>query len=526
MTRFKSFIKCAAFVLAAVFCINSALSVLVPKNYTGEWQSPVTTYCGFYDLERDTADLLFLGSSHVFSSFCPQALYDEYGITSYNLSMGNQNLLMSYYWLMEALRTQSPSVVVVEGTFAFDRCGNPSNSIETSTQKSINYMHWSSNRIRAIRALCEIDPEMYSPEQFIPNIRYHERWKELHEEDFTLGEIRSRDRLMGFSGNFRYSGGIKEYQPYKAADGAAAAAGGSTESAEGSAAAAGGSQETAGEKMVPAMKEYLDRIADTCRERNIRLILTLTPSLNTTRPMHIAMREYAKEQGLEFLDFNTEDMIREMGYEFEVDNEDKEHPNIWGAQKITHRLGEYLTGEKTGGAALQPHRDEQWEKTRENYENAIKDAELVRTDDIYAYLSALRDERYSVLIAVKGEASEWDDDRIAGELADLGLDEDLRELNGDSYFAVIDAGEVREEESGTEEIRSTGVIRNGRTIYEIDSKGSAADELKYGYSSIRINDKECSVNGRGINIAVVLNENAAVIDKVCFHLGGKLKAER
>ena len=471
MTRFKSFIKCAAFVLAAVFCINSALSVLVPKNYTGEWQSPVTTYCGFYDLERDTADLLFLGSSHVFSSFCPQALYDEYGITSYNLSMGNQNLLMSYYWLMEALRTQSPSVVVVEGTFAFDRCGNPSNSIETST-------------------------------------------------------IRSRDRLMGFSGNFRYSGGIKEYQPYMAADGSAATAGGSTETAEGAAAAAGGSQETAGEKMVPAMKEYLDRIAYTCRERNIRLILTLTPSLNTTRPMHIAMREYAKEQGLEFLDFNTEDMIREMGYEFEVDNEDKEHPNIWGAQKITHRLGEYLTGEKTGGAALQPHRDEQWEKTRENYENAIKDAELVRTDDIYAYLSALRDERYSVLIAVKGEASEWDDDRIAGELADLGLDEDLRELNGDSYFAVIDAGEVREEESGTEEIRSTGVIRNGRTIYEIDSKGSAADELKYGYSSIRINDKECSVNGRGINIAVVLNENAAVIDKVCFHLGGKLKAER
>lgn len=70
------------------------------------------------------------------------------------------------------------------------------------------------------------------------------------------------------------------------------------------------------------------------------------------------------------------------------------------------------------------------------------------------------------------------------------------------------------------------LFREGKTFYKIDSKGSVADELTYGYSSIMIDDKECSVNGRGINIAVVDRKSATVIDKVCFHTGVKLKAER
>ena len=506
MARFKSLIKCAAFVLAAILCVSGVLRILVPKNYTGEGQSPVPTYFGFYDLKKNTADILYLGSSHVYTSFSPQVLYDEYGITSYSLAMGNQNLTLSYYWLKEALRTQSPSAVVLECAFAFDRNHNPSNSIETYTQKSVNYMHWSLNRIGAIKALCETDPELYTLQSFIPNIRFHDRWKELHEEDFILGEIASREPFMGASKHFRHYCGVEDYQPYSIAD---------------------GSRETEGEEMVPVMKEYLDRIVDLCRERNIRLILTFTPCVNTKLSMHVTMREYAKDHGVEFLDFNTEDMFREMDYEFSIDNSDVEHPNMWGAQKITRRFGKYLTkeGDHTG-TFLQPHKDEQWENSRSCYEEALKDAELIHTDNIYEYLPALRDDRYSVFICARGQATSELDEELALKLHDLGLRTDLRDLNGESYFAVIDAGRVVEEERSKKELKSTGVIRNGMTFYEIISKGSVVDDLKYGRSSIVISGRECSVNRRGINIAVVDHESAEVIDKVCFHTGGNLKAER
>ena len=506
MTRIKSLIRCIAFVLAALFCIKGAIRILVPKNYTGEWLSPVPSYCGFYELKKDTVDVLFLGSSHTYASFCPQVLYDEYGITSYNMGMGNQNLILSYYWLKEALRTQSPSAVVVESVFAFSRCNNPSNSLESATQKSLNYMHWTRNRVDAIKAFCETEPELYSWESFIPNLRYHDRWKELHEEDFTFGEIASRNQLMGYSGAFRYYCQINDYEPYSITD---------------------ETKEMDAEEMVPAMEEYLDKIVELCRERKIRLILALTPSTSTTLSMHIGLQKYADQQGVEVLDYNTEDMIREMEYEFGVHNSDDEHPSIWGAQKITLKLGEYLTKQDDpASSSLQPHQDAQWENSRSYYENAIRDAELMHKDSIYEYLSALGDDRYSVFICVKGEASSSADEQIAGLLQDLGLKEDLKELGGDSYFAVIDAGKVLSEARGTEEIYSTGSIRNGRTIYEIDSKGSNADSQTYGYSSIIVNGKELSVNKQGINIAVLKNESTAVIDKVCYHTGGDLKAER
>ncbi len=514
-TRFRSLIRYTAFVLTAVFCIRCAVGIMVPKNYTREWLSPVPTYGGLYDLEKNTADVLFLGSSHTYASFCPQVLYDEHGITSYNLGMGNQNLVLNYYWLKEALRTQSPSVVVLECIFAFERFHNASNTSESACQKSLNYMHWTRNRIDAIRALCEIEPESYEWESFIPNIRYHDRWKELHEEDFTAGEIAKRSGLMGYTAAFRYYCNIEDYKPYDP-----------------------DREETEAAQMVPAMRDYMERIADLCREKKIRLILTLTPSTDATLSKHLAIQAFAKEQGVEFFDFNTTDVIEEMQYDFKKDNADEEHPSVWGAQKVTHRFGLYLTDpagregaagsadpEKGDFAVLQAHEDPQWENARKVYEEKMRDAELMHIKDIYAYLPALADDRYSVFLSVRGDASSAADERIAGALQDLGLKEDIRDLGGDSYFAVIDSGLVLLEERGAEEIYGTGSIRDGKTLFSIGSGGSAGDD-NGGFSSIMLDDAEYSVDKPGINFVVVSNESVSILDKVCFDTGKTLEPSR
>lgn len=520
--RFRSLIKCTAFVLAAIFSIRCAVGIMVPKNYTKEWLSPVPTYGGLYDLKKNTADVLFLGSSHTYASFCPQVLYDEYGITSYNLGMGNQNLVLNYYWLKEALRTQSPSVVVLECIFAFERFHNPSNTSESACQKSLNYMHWTRNRIDAIRALCEIEPESYEWESFIPNIRYHDRWKELHEEDFTADEIAHRSSLMGYTAAFRYYCNIEDYAPYRPDQEGVEAA-----------------------QMVPAMKEYMERIVELCREKKIRLILTLTPSTDATLPKHAAIQAFAGEQGVEFFDFNTTDVIGQMQYDFKKDNADEEHPSVWGAQKVTHRLGMYLTdpensagsagsanpadganSENSAYAALQPHEDPQWENARSYYEGKMRDAELMHIKDIHEYLPALADDRYSVFLSVRGDASSAADERIATALQDLGLREDIRELGGDSYFAVIDGGQVLLEERGSEEIYTTGSIRDGKTLFTIGSGGSSAGDENDGFSSIMLDDAEYSVDKPGINVVVVSNESVSILDKVCFDTGKTLEPSR
>ena len=64
MKKIKKLIQLTSFVLLTVLCVSGVMSILLPKNYTGEWMSPVPTFRGFYDLEENTVDVLFLGSSH------------------------------------------------------------------------------------------------------------------------------------------------------------------------------------------------------------------------------------------------------------------------------------------------------------------------------------------------------------------------------------------------------------------------------------------------------------------------------
>ena len=75
-------------------------------------------------------------------------------------------------------------------------------------------------------------------------------------------------------------------------------------------------------EMVPAMKEYMERIADLCREKKIRLILTLTPSTDATLSKHAAIQAFANEQGVEFFDFNTAEVIEQMQYDDALSTED------------------------------------------------------------------------------------------------------------------------------------------------------------------------------------------------------------
>lgn len=503
MKKIKKLLQFAAFVLLTLLCVSGVMRILLPKNYTGEWMSPVTTFRGFYDLDDDTVDVLFLGSSHAYSSFCPQVLYDEYGLTSYNLGMGNQNIVLNYFWLKEALRTQKPKVVVLESVYAFFHEPITVDFMDSANQKSLNYMRWLPNRLEAIRALCKIDPEGYSYGSFVPVFRYHDRWKELHEEDFSLDSIEKRAELMGFSKSFRYYGGDTEFKPFDVLPTDDAASLGLEP-----------------EEMEPCMKEYLDKIRELCGREGIRLVLAVSPNSESTIPQYLSLKEYADEYGLEYYDFDLASEFAAMDYDFAKDNADEEHPSFWGAQKVTRRLGEYLmnpvggNGTGAGFTELTPHRDPRFEEAEAYYQNAQKDAELTHVRDIHEYIPMLKDDRYSVLISVRGDVSAAMDEETAGALMDLGLAEDLRTLNGDAYVAVIDAGEVIAEERDEDSVWNRGSIREGKTFYHVDSSGAAGE---YGaWSSIRVDEEEHSRDKDGVNIVVVLRENCACFDSVCF----------
>ena len=68
----------------------------------------------FYDVKKDSLDVLLLGSSHLYYGVQPNVLWREYGIAAYDMGSAEQTVASSYFLLKEALAYQKPEVVVLE----------------------------------------------------------------------------------------------------------------------------------------------------------------------------------------------------------------------------------------------------------------------------------------------------------------------------------------------------------------------------------------------------------------------------
>ena len=68
----------------------------------------------YYDEPKKSLDVVFLGSSHVMCGIYPMELYREYGITAYDYTSSALVLPQAYYQVVEALKTQTPKVLVLD----------------------------------------------------------------------------------------------------------------------------------------------------------------------------------------------------------------------------------------------------------------------------------------------------------------------------------------------------------------------------------------------------------------------------
>lgn len=459
---------------------------LVAKKFIDQGWPETTTASEFYKLEKNSVDVLFLGSSHAVSSFIPQELYNRYGITSYNLGTEQQSIVISYYWLKEALQTQNPEVVILDTYVLFPYQENePLNSAEAAIRLAMDFMKWGKVKCEAVRDICRLDKEQSVLSYYLTNIRYHTRWKSLVPQDFLYGEYVKMPGLMGYS--TASHGAVSDtYKPLEP--------GSSDDKAE----------------MVPLMKEYLEKIIDLCRQRKIELILVKTPTTLETIQKYNTLNSMYKSHHVPFYDFNEASLYEKTGFSFVDDMVDDGHLGLSGGQKITNYLGEILQTKYK----MQPHQSETWEKTREIYEEVQTNERLSKITDFHEYLSVLEENlgRYTVFITVRDEASAALGETAQLQLRNLGLTADWSGAYRKSYYAIIESGLVQEEVMSADKLESKGAFLQGETIYSIVSAGAKVGNM----CSVKIETTEYSVNKRGMNFVVYDNERRTVIDKVCF----------
>lgn len=474
--------KCILFLLLLILILSAVNNVLVPKYFIDNSWPTTSTYLGFYEMPENSIDVLFLGSSHGVTAFIPQELYNNYGITSYNLSCEQQNLVISYYWLKEALRFQKPKAVVLETFYLFN---DQFDSSEAYMRKAMDYMKWSSVKRQAINDICTIDTTQSKSSYYFTNQRFHTRWRELSENDFSYPQMSKHYELKGFSTKFDQIN-ENDYVPLSVAE--------SSESAN----------------TVELMQLYLEKISTLCAENNIELILVKNPTTSQTVKKYNATKELANELHLAFYDFNTAKLYNDIGFSFAEDMIDRGHASLKGAMKITNYLGGILQEDY----GIAPQVNEVWENTRYTYSCLQFNSNLKHIPDINTYLNCLKlmKEHYSVFIVLKNDGICCPDETVINSFNELGLSYDLPQSANTSYVAVITPKKVFEN-VGTAPLEAKGTIRNGIVRYQITSGSSAQ---KQSSCSIQLDGTEYAKNYRGLNIVVYDNLTKKVIDSVSF----------
>lgn len=266
----------------------------------------------FYGLERGSVDVLFVGSSHVYRNINPAVLFEQEGIAAYDLGSPAQPVWNSYYYTVEALKTQKPKLIVLE---VYKITMEEPYADAGTTVKALSGMRYSKNRWNNVVASVENPDDRFS--YFVGLPIYHSRYSELTVEDFAKNYGNPYyDSFLGFQP-------IEEPKEYDIPR----QLGEITESS----------------KLPEKSREYLDRFVKLANEEGVSLMFLVSPFCATAaakQPYWNALEQYAKEKGIPFLNGNL--CIDKIGMDGKTDFGEANHLSHSGADKFSSFLCQYL----------------------------------------------------------------------------------------------------------------------------------------------------------------------------------------
>jgi len=340
-TQMKQFFKilCVLIVFVLLFLLLTRL--LEPKYMTDLVEGSMIAE---YYQETTNHDVIFIGDCEVYANFSPMVLYQEEGITSYVRGTSQQLLWQSYGILKETLKQEKPKVVVFNVNAL--RYGEPVS--EAYNRLTLDKMRWSTEKTEMIQASMTEEENFAS--YVFPILRYHSRFSQLTKEDFEYFAKEKKNTHNGFLIN----------QHVKPA----------------------GSLPT--KKRLPSYdfpentKEYLEKMADICKEKDIKLVLIKAPSLYPYwyDEYEEQVVSFAQEHNLNY--YNLKEVADEIGIDYTTDTYDGGlHLNLAGATKLSKYFAKVLKEEYT----LEDYREDPeikevyTEKLRQ-YEQAIEETKI------------------------------------------------------------------------------------------------------------------------------------------------------
>lgn len=151
---------------------------------------------GFYQEEPNSLDVVFIGSSELYTGFSPALAYGKYGFTSYHYAMDGNYIDLFEYEINEVLRTQKPKVLFVETAGMFYDGFNKNDQDLATLRKCSDVIPISNNKINLISRMADDNKLSY----YIPSILYHGDFSNLEgTKNRLLQKVRGYTYLKGIS---------------------------------------------------------------------------------------------------------------------------------------------------------------------------------------------------------------------------------------------------------------------------------------------------------------------------------------
>ncbi len=351
----KKILACVISLLIIVGSVFVASKVLKENSEHG-----VKQCIALYDQPRDTIDVLVLGSSHVHYGINTAKLWEDYGIAAYDYSSAEQPLWVSYHYLIEACKTQKPSVVVLDffSPAAFDDTHKYKYKFLSD---SLYGFRFSVNKLSLMNAC--FDGKLSLWNKYFPGfVGYHDQYQDAELEDFYKLFADYED-FKGFTPYFKMDP-VTYYQP-------------NTE-----------------DVLAPSDKSvrYLEKIVDYTKKNGIELYITVIPyGLNAEQVTDVVQHEDQRynwlEQYVDELNAGGDEHVY-FDYTFKhiesfdlhfgagTDMYDASHLNYYGSCKFTDFLGKDLL-DRYGRDVIPDHRGDKvylsWDRNVQIIRQTVSD---------------------------------------------------------------------------------------------------------------------------------------------------------
>ena len=153
----------------------------------------------YVDTEEVNFDIIYLGSSHIYSNIDTKLIEDKTGYNVYSISTSSQKMSQNYYLLREAMKYDDIKVVVLEMYSLYNK--KPHNTQIKS--RIASKMRWSKNKVDYLINVFGYPDIFYF---FVPLLRYHNNFsnEELianNLERFAEDAIDNDNYYHGYSPN-------------------------------------------------------------------------------------------------------------------------------------------------------------------------------------------------------------------------------------------------------------------------------------------------------------------------------------